>query len=203
VLRALFYDQQKLTDIQLTYSISKMRTNTRAPIMTMLLVPYNVFVRVSLVNLIKFSFLLFLLFATGWATVCKTVRPTLSVRCPVCPSVLSVCNIRALWPNGWMDQDKTSHAGRARPRTHYVRWGSSSPSPKGAQPPIFGPYLLWTNGWMHKDVTWYGGRPQPRELCVRWRPSPLSNKGAEPPNFRPMSVVAKRLDGSRWHLAWM
>jgi len=25
-------------------------------------------------------------------------------------------------------------------------------------------------------------------------------KGAQPPNFRPMSVVAKRLDGSRCHL---
>jgi len=22
------------------------------------------------------------------------------------------------------------------------------------------------------------------------------------PNFQPMSIVAKRLDGSRWHLAW-
>ena len=28
-------------------------------------------------------------------------------------------------------------------------------------------------------------------------------KVAEPlPNFRPMFIVAKRLDGSRWHLAW-
>ena len=32
---------------------------------------------------------------------------------------------------------------------------------------------------------------------------PLPKKGAEPlPNFRPMSIVAKRLDGSGWHLAW-
>ena len=30
-------------------------------------------------------------------------------------------------------------------------------------------------------------------------PSP---KGAQTPNFRPISIVAKRLDGSRWHLAW-
>ena len=28
-------------------------------------------------------------------------------------------------------------------------------------------------------------------------------KGAEPlPNFRPISIVAKRLNASRWHLAW-
>ena len=31
---------------------------------------------------------------------------------------------------------------------------------------------------------------------------PLPKKGAEPPNFRPMFIVAKRLDGSIWHLAW-
>jgi len=31
-----------------------------------------------------------------WATVCKTVRPLLV-------SVLSVCNVGVLWPNGWMD----------------------------------------------------------------------------------------------------
>ena len=37
----------------------------------------------------------------------------LSVRCLVCP-VLSVCDcdVRALWPNGWTDQDKTWHAGK-------------------------------------------------------------------------------------------
>jgi len=29
----------------------------------------------------------------------------------------------------------------------------------------------------------------------------LPKKGTEPPNFRPMFIVAKRLDGSRWHLA--
>jgi len=37
-----------------------------------------------------------------WATVCKTVRPMLSDRCPVCP-VLSLCNVGVLWSNSWMD----------------------------------------------------------------------------------------------------
>jgi len=36
---------------------------------------------------------------------------------------------------------------------------------KGAEPPIFGSFLLWPNGWMHQDATWYGVRPQPRRLC--------------------------------------
>jgi len=36
-----------------------------------------------------------------------------------------------------------------------------SPLPKkGAEPPIFGPYLLWPNGCMDQDATWYGGRPR-------------------------------------------
>ena len=66
-------------------------------------------------------------------------------------------------------------------------------SPKGAQPPIFGPCLLWPNGWMDQealvdqDTTWYGGRPRHRHRrhCVRWRPS-RPPKGAQqlpPPLF--------------------
>ena len=58
----------------------------------------------------------------------------------------------------------------------------SSPSLKGAQPPIFGPYLLRPNGCVDQDVTWYGARPRPRRLCVRWgtRCPPQKGEGAEP-----------------------
>ena len=63
-----------------------------------------------------------------WATVCKTVCPMLSDRCPsVCPvcglSVCPVCNVGVLWPNGWTDQDATWYGGRPRPKRHCVRWG--------------------------------------------------------------------------------
>ena len=37
-----------------------------------------------------------------------------SVVCLSCP----VCDVRALWPNGWTDQDETWHAGRPRPWPH-------------------------------------------------------------------------------------
>jgi len=40
------------------------------------------------------------------------------------------------------------------------------------------------------------------DFVLDGNPAPLSKKEAEPPIFRPMSIVAKRLDGSRWHLAW-
>jgi len=117
-------------------------------------------------------------------------------------SVCPVCNVDILWPNGWTDQDETWHARRPRPWPHCVRWVPSTPSPKGA-PQIFGPYLLWPNGWMDQDATWYGGRTRPSRLCVRRGPSfPSLKRVRSPlPNFRPMSIVAKRLDGSRWHLA--
>jgi len=77
-----------------------------------------------------------------------------------------------------MDQAETWHAGRPRPRTHCVRWGSSSP-PKGVQPPIFGAYLLRPNGCMNQDAIWYGGR----RLCVRWGPRSPSPKGCGAPKF--------------------
>ena len=112
-----------------------------------------------------------------WETVCKTFRPMLSDRCLSCLSVCPVCDVRALWPNGWTDQDETWHAGRPRPWAHCIRRRPSSPSPKGAQPPIFGPYLLLPNGCVDHDVTWYGARPRPRRLCIRWGPCSLSPKG--------------------------
>jgi len=109
-----------------------------------------------------------------WATVCKTVCPILSDRC------LSVCNVRILLPNGWMDPDETWHAGRPWPRSHWVRSGPSLLSPKGSQPPIFGPCLLWPSSWMDQDATWYGGRPRSWRHCVTWGPSSPSPKGHNP-----------------------
>ena len=46
--------------------------------------------------------------------------------------------------------------------------------------------------------------PQPRRHCIRWGArSPSHEKGhISPPNFRSMSIVAKRLDGSGYHLVW-
>ena len=75
---------------------------------------------------------------------------------------------------------------------------------KGAEPPIFGPCLLWKNRLVDEDGTWHGGRPHrlsPGNFVFDGDPAP-PHKGAEPPNFWPMSIVAKLLDGSIWHLVW-
>jgi len=86
-------------------------------------------------------------------------------------------------------------------RGHIVLDGDPTPPPKGAQPPIFGPYLLRPNGWMDQDVTWYGARPRPRRLCVRWGPRPLPQKGGGAPNFRPMFIVVNGWidEAGTWH----
>jgi len=39
----------------------------------------------------------------------------------------------------------------------------------------------------------------PSDIVLDRDPAPLPKKGAEP-QFRPMSIVAKRLDGSKCHL---
>jgi len=75
-----------------------------------------------------------------WATVCKTVRPMLSVRCQSCLSC-PVCNVRALWPNGWTNQDETWHASMPRPWPHCVRWGLSSPPLNGHSSPQFSAHI--------------------------------------------------------------
>ena len=119
-------------------------------------------------------------FALCYRTVVLYVLFVLSVL-----SILSVCDVRALWPNDWMDQDETWQAGRPRPRTHCVRWEPSSPFPKGAQSPIFGPYLLWSNGDMDQDATWHGCRPSSTNL----------------PGSRPTSMHAKCHLNPSSHLA--
>jgi len=39
----------------------------------------------------------------------------------------------------------------------------------------------------------------PIDFVLDGDPAPPPQKGAKPSNFKPMSIVAKRLDGSTWH----
>jgi len=71
-----------------------------------------------------------------------------SVVCLSCLSVLSVCNVGVLWPNGWTDQDETWRAGRPRPWPQCVRWGPSSPPLKGHILPNFRPISVAAK-WLH------------------------------------------------------
>ena len=65
--------------------------------------------------------------------------------CLSCP----VCNVGVLWPNGWMDQDESWHAGMLGPG-HIVLDGDPSPPPqRGTAPPNFRPISVvvkWLDG---------------------------------------------------------
>jgi len=59
-----------------------------------------------------------------------------------------------LWPNGWMDEDATWQGDRPQPKQHCVRWGPSSPSPKGggARQVLADVYCDQTAGWMKMSL---------------------------------------------------
>ena len=71
----------------------------------------------------------------------------------VCLScVLSVYDVGALWPNGWIKMKLGMQLGLGA--GHIVLGGTQHPLPqRGSEPPIFGSYLLWPNGWMDQDAT--------------------------------------------------
>jgi len=82
-----------------------------------------------------------------WATVCKTVRPTLSDRCPVCLSVLSVTLVYCGQMLGWIKTKLGMHVGLGP--CHTVLDGNPAPLPQGAQAPNFQPISVvakWLDG---------------------------------------------------------
>jgi len=97
-------------------------------------------------------------------------------------SVLSVpsdCDIGALWPNGWMDQDETPRGGRPRTTPHCVRRRPRSPSPNGGiAAPNFRPmYCSQTAGWIKKPLGTVVGLV-PGDIVLNGDPS--TQKGRSP-----------------------
>ena len=76
--------------------------------------------------------------------------------------------------------------------------GDPAPPKRGAQPIQC---LLWPNGWMDLDETWHAGGPWLSSLVLDGYSAPPPTRGTAC-NFWPVSVLAKRLDGSRCHLVW-
>ena len=110
----------------------------------------------------------------------------------VCPVDLSVCDVGILWQNGWMDQDETRHAGRPRPWPHCVRWGPSSPPPKGeGRSPQFSAHICCTKNLGATDSQMAGWIKMPLGMEVGLNPGdfvldgdpalPSPKMGAEPP----------------------
>jgi len=121
-----------------------------------------------------------------------------------CLCVLSVSDVGVLWPNAWMDQDETWHGGRPQPRPHRIRWGPSSPSPKGAQPlPQFLAHVCCgqTAGCIKMPLgTEVDLGPGNIVLDGDAAPPPPPKKGGHSTPSCGPCIVAKRLHGSRCHL---
>jgi len=89
---------------------------------------------------------------------------------------------------------------------NFVLDGNRAPrfrSPKGVAGPQFSAHVYCgqTAAWIKMKLGMEVGLG-PDHMVLDGDPAPPSPKGHNP-SFRPMSIVAKRLDGSRWHLAWM
>jgi len=102
-----------------------------------------------------------------------------------------------------MDQDETWHGGRLQPRPHCVRWGPSSPSQRGTAPQFLAHVCYGqTADWIKVPLGTELGLG-PGHIVLDGDPAP-PKKGVPVHlrNFWLMSVVAKWLDGSRYHLVW-
>ena len=86
-----------------------------------------------------------------WATVCKTVCPVLSDRCPVCPVCLSVTLVHCGQPVGRIKMKLGVQVSRGP--DHIVLDGDPAPLSQRGTPPIFGLYLLQPNDCMDQDAT--------------------------------------------------
>jgi len=86
---------------------------------------------------------------------------------------------------------------------HIVLDGTQLPAQKGGHSPQFSVHVCCgqTAGWIKMSLGTEVGHG-PDDIALDGDPAPSPLKGHSPPKFRPMSVVAKRLDGLRFHLVW-
>jgi len=114
----------------------------------------------------------------------------LSVRCLSCLSCLSVTFVH--WPNGWTDQDETWHAGTPRPWPHCVRWGPSSPSPKGDSHQFSAHiYCGQMAAWIKMSLSMELGLG-PGIFVLDEDPAPSPQRGLCPPIFGPCLLWTNR-----------
>jgi len=100
-----------------------------------------------------------------------------------------------------MDEDGIWYGGTHRPRRHCVRWGPSSPPLKGHSPQFSANVRCGqTAGWTTMALGIKVGLG-PGDFVFDGDRAPPEKKGTAPTQFfYPMSIAAKRLDGSRCHL---
>jgi len=140
----------------------------------------------------------------------RLYRPMLSDRCLSCLSVcLSVTLVYCGQRVGRIKMKLGVQVGFGP--GHIVLDGDRAPPPPKGHIPQFSAHVYCGKtvvccsqmaGWIKMPLGMEVGL-SPGDFVLDGDPAPTPEKGGGTPNFRPMSIVAKRLDGSRWHLAWM
>jgi len=132
-----------------------------------------------------------------WATVCKTVRPMLSYRRPVCP-VLSVLSVTLMYSGQMVGRIKMKLGMQVGLGPgHIVLDGDPAlPPSKGGGAPNFRPISVVAKllDGSRCHLVWRKDSAQ-ATLCQM---GPSSS-----PQKRPISIVAKWLDASRCHSIWL
>jgi len=102
---------------------------------------------------------------------------------------------------GQTDQDAIWYEGRPRFTRHCVKWGPSSPSPKGTHTPFSANVRCGqTAGWTKMPLGIEVASVQATLSSMGTQLAPEKRAHPPRPNFWPMSIVAKRLDGSICYL---
>jgi len=110
----------------------------------------------------------------------------ISDRCPVrrVLSVLSVCDVGVLWPNGCVDQDETWHAGRPRPWHVALDGDPAPPPPKEHSSPQSSAHICYDQmaGWIKMPLGREVGL-SPGDFVLDGDPAPHSPKRGRAPSF--------------------
>ena len=129
-----------------------------------------------------------------WATVCKTVRPMLSARCPVlsCP-VLSVTFVHCGQTVGRIKMKLGAQVGLGS--GHIVLGGDPAPPPLKGHSPKFSAHICCGQmaAWIKMSLGMEVGLGP--ATVLDGDPAPPSTKGGPPKNFWPMFIASKRLHG--------
>jgi len=121
--------------------------------------------------------------ASAQATLCQIGDPAPLSPKGGWPPIFGPC---LLWPNGWMDQDGTWHAGGPRSNPHSARGRRSSLPQKGTElPPQFSTHVYCdqTAGWIKMPLGTEVGL-SPGDVVLDEDQAP-PQKVAQPPLFGP------------------